>query len=504
MLTLTPEQWTKVNSVWHAVLARAEDERAAAIVDLCAGDDTLRSDVESLLAHRAHASDAGFLSPAALSAGVAVGRESLIGRFGQYAIQALIGAGGMGEVYRAHDTTLDRDVAIKIVPDLWLADPDRRVRFDREARLLAALNHPNIGAIYGIEEHDGIRGLVLELVEGETLAERIDKYATRRSKRRGLPLTDALSIALQIADALEAAHERGIVHRDLKPTNITITPEGRAKILDFGLAKAARESESGRALADNGPVKVSGTRAGAVLGTVPYMSPEQVRGEPVDRRTDVWAFGCVVYEILTGGRAFDGEDATEILSRVLQQDPDFTTLPADTPPIVRRMVQRCLERDRGKRLPHIAIARFQIEEAMAAPSTSADAPVRVSGHRFRQTLVLGLIIGTLAGLTIAWLSTPRETPAASLVTRLLLGVTPAEQIGGTEGRPTRPAFAVSPNGGRSCSQRFARINVPCISGISSKPMRCQSQALRVQRVHSFRRTVVGLPTGRAAKSGKCL
>jgi serine/threonine-protein kinase len=440
---LTPEQWTKVNSVWHAVLARAEGERAAAVVDLCAGDDTLRSDVESLLAHRAHASDAGFLSPAALSA---VGRESLIGRFGQYAIQALIGAGGMGEVYRAHDTTLDRDVAIKIVPYLWLADPDRRVRFDREARLLAALNHANIGAIYGIEEHDGIRGLVLELVEGETLAERIDKYAKRRSERRGLPVTDALGIALQIADALEAAHERGIVHRDLKPTNIKITPEGRAKILDFGLGTAAREGESGPVLADNGPLKITGTRAGAVLGTVPYMSPEQARGEPVDRRTDIWAFGCVLYEILTGGRAFDGEDATEILSRVLQQDPDFTTLPADTPPIVRRMVQRCLERDRGKRLPHIAIARFQIEEAMAAPSTSADAPVRVSGHRFKQTLVLGLVIGTLAGLTIAWLGTPRETPAASPVTRLLLGVTPAEQIGGTEGRPTRPAFAVSPNG----------------------------------------------------------
>jgi serine/threonine protein kinase len=239
------------------------------------------------------------------------------------------------------------------------------VRFDREARLLAALNHPNIGAIYGIEEHDGIRGLVLELVEGETLAERIDKYAKRRSERRGLPVTDALSIALQIADALEAAHERGIAHRDLKPTNIKITPEGRAKILDFGLGTAARESESGPVLADNGPVKITGTRAGAVLGTVPYMSPEQARGEPVDRRTDIWAFGCVLYEILTGGRAFDGEDATEILSRVLQQDPDFTTLPADTPPIVRRMVQRCLERDRGKRLPHIAIARFQIEEAMA-------------------------------------------------------------------------------------------------------------------------------------------
>ena len=301
---MRPEQWRKVNSVWHAVLVHPESERAAAVAELCAGDDTLRSDVESLLAHRAHASDAGFLSPATLSAGVAAGRESLIGRrFGQYAVQALIGTGGMGEVYRAHDTTLDRDVAIKTVPDLWLADPDRRMRLDREARLLAALNHPNIGAIYGVEENDGVPGLVLELVEGETLADRISKYAKHASESRGLPLTEALSIAVQIADALEAAHERGIVHRDLKPTNIKITPEGRAKILDFGLGKAPGENASVPVAADKGAVQVTGTSAGTVLGTAPYMSPEQARGEPIDRRTDVWAFGCVLYEVLTGRRA---------------------------------------------------------------------------------------------------------------------------------------------------------------------------------------------------------
>ena len=233
---MKPERWAEVDRVWHAVLVRPEVERAAAIEALCAGDEALRRDVESLLTNRERASAAGF-------GHVALNRESLIGRrLGAYSVRALLGVGGMGEVYRAHDSTLGREVAIKILPEVWSADPDRQARFDREARLLASLNHPNIGSIYGIHESDGIRALVLELVEGETLAERLASRSAAPGARRGLPIADVLDLAAQLTEALEAAHERGIVHRDLKPANIKITPDARLKVLDFGLARATRDA----------------------------------------------------------------------------------------------------------------------------------------------------------------------------------------------------------------------------------------------------------------------
>jgi Tol biopolymer transport system component len=447
---MTPERWAKVDRVWHEVLARPVNQRAATVAELCAGDDTLRRDVESLLAHRADASDAGFLSPEALAAGVAVTPGALIGsRFGQYAIQTLLGAGGMGEVYRAHDTILDRDVAIKIVPDLWLTDPDRRSRFDREARLLAALNHPNIGAIYGIEEHDGIRGLVLELVEGDTLAERLARHRVT-NVRRGLPLNEVLTVGVQIADALEAAHERGIVHRDLTPANIKITPEGRVKVLDFGLGKTADDKERESAFAEICPAAaVTATQFGALLGTAAYMSPEQARGESVDKRADIWAFGCVLFEMLTGEPAFTGDTTSQTLSHVIDTNPDFSAVRADLPPLLDRLLRRCLESDRNKRLPHIGIARFEMEQAMA-PATAMRTATDVRHHTVR-TLTLGVVIGALAALSFVWLRTPRESQTAAPVTRLLVPVTPAEQLGGaevhvTEGRPTFPAFAISPDG----------------------------------------------------------
>ena len=251
----------------------------------------------------------------------------LIGKsIGVYHITALLGVGGMGEVYRARDTKFGRDVAIKILPRLFTSDPDRLARFEREARVLASLNHPHIGAIYGLEDADGVPALVLELVEGETLADRI--------ARGPIPLNDTLTIARQIADALEAAHEKGIVHRDLKPANIKITPDGVVKVLDFGLAKAASGDAALADLTQSPTITVGGTREGVILGTAAYMSPEQASGRPADKRADVWAFGVVLYEMLTGRRAFEGETISDVLAKVIEREPDWTALPASTPPRV--------------------------------------------------------------------------------------------------------------------------------------------------------------------------
>src|SRR2546428_4045852 len=256
-------------------------------------------------------------------------------RLGAYEILALIGAGGMGEVYRAKDTKLHRDVAIKVLPDLFAKDPERLARFEREAHVLAALNHPHIAAIYGLEEANGSQFLILELVEGETLAERL--------KAGPLPLTETLTIARQVADALEAAHEKGIIHRDLKPANIKVTPGGVVKVLDFGLAKATGELQSPT-------MTVGSTQEGTILGTAAYMSPEQARGQAVDKRTDIWAFGCVLYEMLTGHVAFPGETVSDTIVAILEREPDWAALPATTPPMVARLLKRGLEKDPKRRV----------------------------------------------------------------------------------------------------------------------------------------------------------
>ncbi len=255
-------------------------------------------------------------------------------RLGSYEILAPLGAGGMGEVYRAHDPTLGRDVAIKILPDTWLADPDRLARFDREARILASLNHPHIGAIYGVDVASGVRALVLELVEGLTLEDYLKQRGTVREARLGV--REALGIARQVADALETAHDKGIVHRDLKPANIKITPEGIVKVLDFGLSMHARE----RAASDSGQfgtdtrlqtVSIGSTRDGVILGTAAYMSPEQARGQVVDKRTDIWAFGCLLYEMLTGRSPFPGKTIADTVAAVLEREPNWDALPAESP-----------------------------------------------------------------------------------------------------------------------------------------------------------------------------
>ena len=286
-------------------------------------------------------------------------------RIGPYEVVSSLGAGGMGEVYRARDTQLGRDVAIKILPETFATDPDRLMRFEREARTLAALNHPHVAQVYGFEASGASRALVMELVEGEDLAQRISRGA--------VPIDDAIAIGRQIADALESAHEAGIVHRDLKPANVRLTRDGRAKVLDFGLAKAFDSSQSGASAAAT-ITSPAMTQAGTILGTAAYMSPEQARGKVVDRRADIWALGCVIFEMLTGARAFDGESITDVLSAVVSKEPDWSKLPPATPPGLSRLIRRCLRKDVKTRLQSAGDARLELDDAVAGfPEVAAPA-----------------------------------------------------------------------------------------------------------------------------------
>jgi serine/threonine-protein kinase len=371
---------------------------------------------------------------------------------GSFRILGKLGEGGMGEVWKARDTTLSRDVALKILPEHLALDSDRLARFKREAQILASLNHPNIATIHGFQESDGssssrqtVRALVLELVEGPTLADRIAEGP--------IPIDEALAIARQIAEALEAAHEQGIIHRDLKPANIKVREDGTVKVLDFGLAKAFtgdRDRGSPGALMNSptltSPAQMTGV--GVILGTAAYMSPEQARGRVVDKRADTWAFGCVLYEMLTGRRAFEADDVPDTLSRVLQREADFSILPDRTPPAVRRLLIRCLEKDRNRRLSQIAVAQFQIDEALAVDASAATtSPTAARSARRSRLLVTALVAGTAAGAGVTWLMmSPRQRVVSAPVTRLQMSVSPAEEIGGGNGRPNRPAFAVAPDG----------------------------------------------------------
>jgi serine/threonine protein kinase/Tol biopolymer transport system component len=298
----------------------------------------------------------------------------------------------MGEVYRARDTKLNRDVALKVLPDVFARDQDRLARFKREAQVLASLNHPHIGAIYGFEESDGLRALVLELVEGPTLADRV--------AHGPMPLEDALPIARQIAEALEAAHERGVVHRDLKPANIKLTPKGTVKVLDFGLAKALGDDATTANLSNSPTMTAAVTRAGVILGTAAYMSPEQARAKAVDKRTDVWAFGCVLFEMLTGKKPFDGETLTDTVAAIVKNEPDWRALPPGTPAAVQSVIARCLRKDPAQRLHDIADGRLQLEEALNDPmdSTAALRPAR--SHREWAGWILAVLI-LAAGLIVA-------------------------------------------------------------------------------------------------------
>ena len=282
---------------------------------------------------------------------------------GPYTVATLIGEGGMGQVWQATDTQLGRQVALKILPDAVAADPERLGRFTREAQILASLNHPNIAAIYGIEEAEGTRALVLELVDGPTLADRI--------KQGPIPLDEALPIARQIAEDLEATHERGVIHRDLKPANIKVKADGTVKVLDFGLAKAILPdaTDPNMAMSPTISLTAGATQLGMVLGTAAYMAPEQAKGRVVDKRADVWAFGAVLYEMLTGKRAFAGGDLADTLAMVLTKEVEWSTLPADTPAPVRKLAERCLTRDPTQRIRDIGDVRLAMEGAFETTAT---------------------------------------------------------------------------------------------------------------------------------------
>ena len=297
---------------------------------------------------------------------------SMIGKtLGHYQITSQLGKGGMGEVFQAKDQKLGRDVAIKVLPEEFAKDVDRVARFQREAKLLASLNHPNIAAIYGLEESGGTNFLVLELVEGETLADRI--------KAGPIPVEESLKLALQIAEALEAAHEKGVIHRDLKPANIKVTPEGKIKVLDFGLAKAFAGEQAELNLSNSPTLSDAATQQGVILGTAAYMSPEQAKGKAVDKRADIWAFGGVLFEMLTGRQLFNGETISETLAAVLMREPDFSTLPPNLHPRIRLLLERCLKKEPKNRYSGISDARVDIQEALADPSGVFAQPIAGSG-----------------------------------------------------------------------------------------------------------------------------
>jgi serine/threonine-protein kinase len=337
---------------------------------------------------------------------------------GPYEIVAPLGAGGMGEVYRARDTKLDREVAIKVLPETFAGDPERVARFQREAKVLASLNHPNIAAIHGFEESDETRFLVLELVEGETLADRL--------RAGSLPVDEALEVSKQITDGLEAAHEHGVIHRDLKPANVKVTPDGLVKVLDFGLAKAFAGDMSATEIAQSPTITVEHTRPGVVLGTAAYMSPEQARGKPLDKRTDIWSFGCVLFECLTGRRPFEGETTSDVLARILERDPDLERLPHNTPHAIRNLLHHCLQKDRKRRLHDIGDAGIELDDAIStrAWSTSAIAavgPVAAYERRTARPILVAallLVLGGVAGITLWGLIRPTESRPPPPVSRV--------------------------------------------------------------------------------------
>jgi serine/threonine-protein kinase len=454
-----------VKALFQAAVERPAEERDAFLAAATGGDAALRREVEALLA--SDASDVGFLNRlpvtgdsvfsdplAALPALMDPMRSHTVLaaglRFGPYEVVGPLGAGAMGEVYRARDTKLHRSVALKVLPERFALDPDRSARFTREAQMLATLNHPNIGAIYGFEESNpstsagrAVQALVLELVEGPTLADRIALGP--------MSVREALTIARQIADAVDAAHEKGIIHRDLKPANIKIAPGGVVKVLDFGLAKvwegAPQSSPSARLT-----LTATDTGARTVLGTPAYMSPEQARGQTLDRRTDIWAFGCVLYEMLTGRAAFPGDTISDTLAAILEREPDLTALPAASPRPIRRLLRRCLEKDRTRRLADVADARLDIDDALSGSEGEAPMARSTSRTRERVAWASSLLLMGVTAAAMAWATRTESTPPET--TRTILSVAPTGQTSGANPleqragalRPTRTAVALSPNG----------------------------------------------------------
>ena len=467
---MTPERLRRIEQVFHDARDKRPADREAFLASTCAGDPALRSEVESLLdaaEHRvvldeirgpdsqlrAHvaalidrrAEDSQVMAPEPLP------RLPNGTALGPYRIDTLVGAGGMGQVYAATDTRLHRRVAIKVLLTDLARHPAFTARFEREAQALAVLNHPGIAAIYGLETDGGVQALVLEFVEGSTLAEYL-----ARVKR--VPMTEALEFARQIAGALEAAHEHGIVHRDLKPSNIKITPGGTVKLLDFGVARIAE--------ADAGPRTTLGqTDTGVILGTAAYMSPEQARGQTVDKRSDIWAFGCVLYEMLTGKGAFAADTASDSVAKLITHDPDWEALSADVPPAIRRLLGRCLQKNPADRLHDIADARIEVADALSATGRIAE----IDGGRNRSRTLATFVMATLVVATLAlvfWLRATRR-PGSFAAQPLEFGITFPNNFMPTDG------IAISPDGRRLAANVWANsgnIWLHSFDGSQPKPL----------------------------------
>jgi serine/threonine-protein kinase len=385
---------------------------------------------------------------------------------GPYQVTAKIGEGGMGEVYRARDTKLDRDVALKVLPQAFTDDPDRLARFEREAKVLASLNHPNIGGIHGLEESDGVRALVLEYIDGPTLADRIAQGP--------IPIDEALPIAKQIAEALEAAHEAGVIHRDLKPANIKVRDDGTVKVLDFGLAKALDTTPEGDPSLSP-TLTAAATQMGVIMGTAAYMSPEQARGRPVDKRADIWAFGAVLFEMLTGKRAFEGEDVSVTLANVINQHPDWEALPNSLSPVLATYLRRCLTKEPKQRIPDIAAMRLAMEGAFETTTVGAFPPERIApqpaGWRQALPLAVSMLIvgGVITGLAM-WSLTRPDVPRVS---RFPLGAAPSPMSSNPAGTPS---VVVSPDGTRVVyvspgSQLGGQLYVRQVDQLEAVPLR---------------------------------
>ncbi len=393
-----------LEDVWDAAMTRPPTDRAAFLREACGDDDATQLELEATLVNVSRAEVFLEQPLAAVAAHVMEPLTDTVltgQRLNTLAIGKLIGAGGMGHVYRAHDTELNRDVAVKVLSPAFANDADRLARFAREARVLASLNHPNIAQIHGLQSSGVVTGIVMELVAGETLADRI--------ARGPIAVNEALPVGRQIAAALEAAHEQGVIHRDLKPANIQVRTDGAVKVLDFGLAKTVHSTSDDAG--DQMDSAALSSVPGVVLGTAAYMSPEQARQKPVDRRVDMWAFGCVLFEMLTARPAFAGQTQSEVLLEIVEGEPDWKALPASTPPAIRRLLRRCLEKDAGRRLDSAAVARLEIDEAereqsrvvsnsSSTPKRSAWAPV--------PWLLIGAVVALLVTMTAVERSRPSE------------------------------------------------------------------------------------------------
>jgi eukaryotic-like serine/threonine-protein kinase len=433
----TPDDWPRVKRLLEVALACDDVERQAYLADACGTDTELRAQIERLLAARDR-TETFLETPAALLLDELHPTADVSNRVvNSYQLVSLLGAGGMGEVYRARDTRLNRHVALKVLPDAFAADAERLARFKREAQLLASLNHPYIASIYGFEESGTTHALVLELVEGPTLADRIAQGP--------LPLDEALPVARQIAEAIEAAHEQRVIHRDLKPANIKLRPDGTVKVLDFGLAKALEPAGAVSDSVSMSPTLTSPSALGhgMILGTAAYMSPEQARGKTVDKRCDIWAFGCVLYEMLTGRRPFEGEDVTEILARIIEQEPDLDALPVSTPASIRRLLRRCLEKDRRNRLPDIGVARIEIDDALALPVDAGSRGAAARGVSARVSPAWMVIAAFIIGTVIALMYSRLPAAESRLLVRASIPLAERLDFG-----VQQPALAISPDGTR--------------------------------------------------------